>query len=151
MRGPRAAVLPLPRAAAMRGTATIALLLAAAAALVAGCGAQGRTNKDRPPPVIELNAVVSPAQVKLSPVKVGGGPLVIVISNQTQSAQSVRMVGDRISQRIARVDPGDTTRYKADLAPGTYTLAAGGGSVIRAAELEVGPERDTAQNDVLLP
>lgn len=129
----------------------VALLALAAAALAAGCGAASRTNEDRPPPVIELNAVVNPAEVTLTPVKVGAGPLVILISNQTQSPQSLRIVGDQLSQAVPRIDPGDTTEYKASLAPGSYTLAAPDSSRIREAELEVGPERDTAQNDLLLP
>ena len=50
----------------------------------------------------------------------------------------------------APISPRDTATLKADVTPGRYTVHVGGGA-IRAARLRVGPERASAQNDLLQP
>lgn len=135
----------------MRRTGFVACCLAGAALLVMGCGAQSRDNKDRPPTVVELNAVVTGEQVTIAPAEVGAGPLVLIVSNQSQTVQNLKLVGDQVAQSFRRLEPGDTTEFQTSLVPGDYTLSAGALSSVREAELRVGPERPSGQNDLLLP
>ena len=58
--------------------------------------------------------------------------------------------GPGLKQVTAPISPRDTATLKADVKPGRYTVHVGG-DAIRAARLRVGPERASAQNDLLQP
>jgi hypothetical protein len=130
---------------------------AASGAALAGCGASADdyANAPRPPAPIIVTASISHGQVSVSPRRFGAGPISLVITNQTRSSQQVVVDRDEVgekpfSQQTAPIDPRNTAALKADLTQGTYRVHVQGDG-IRSAHLAVGPQRPSAQNDLLQP
>ena len=130
----------------------------AAAVVLAGCGdtADSRTDP-RPPAPIVLTASISDQRVSVSPRSFGAGPISLIVTNQTKTAQRVTLEsvdaagqGPGLKQETAPISPRDTATLKADVDPGRYSVHVAG-DVIAAAALRVGPERKSAQNDLLQP
>lgn len=124
-----------------------------AAALAAGCGEDDFENLPRPPSPIELAAVITDDEVKVSPSTakaVGAGTATVTISNQSQDPGALVLEGpsDEASDEIA---PGGVASIKVELLEGDYTVSAGEDSDARESKLVVGPERPSSQNEVLLP
>jgi hypothetical protein len=125
---------------------------------LAGCGGSGDHRDDpRPPAAIVLTASISDQRVSVSPVRFGAGPISLIVVNQTSAAQRVTLEsagpagsGPGLKQETAPISPRDTATLKADVQPGRYTVHVGGNGIASAA-LRVGPERASAQNDLLQP
>ena len=103
-------------------------------------------------PATALNVIVS-----VSPRSFGAGPISLVVTNQTNTAQRITLEsadkagsGPGLRQETAPISPRDTATLKADVKPGRYTVHVGGGG-IAAARLQVGSQRASAQNDLLQP
>jgi hypothetical protein len=136
---------------------TLAALVAAVA--LAGCGGEDDEygNRPRPPAPINVTAAIDDERVRVSPESFGSGPVVIIISNQSRSPQTVTFETDEIgggSGGIRRSTPEiaarSTGQLKVDPPEGTYRLSAGSGG-IAPARLEVGERRRSAQNELLQP
>jgi hypothetical protein len=129
-----------------------------ASAVLAGCGAQADyANKPRPPAPITVTAAIDKTRVRVSEPKFGGGPVVILISNQSGAAQKVTLESDElgaahggIKRSTGTIQPRSTGQLKVDAQEGSYTLSASGGNVAPAT-LTVGQRRRSSQNDLLLP
>jgi hypothetical protein len=130
----------------------------AAAVVLAGCGdtADSRTDP-RPPAPIVLTASISDQRVSVSPRSFGAGPISLIVTNQTKTAQRVTLEsvdaagqGPGLKQETAPINPRDTATLKADVDPGRYSVHVAGDGIVAAA-LRVGPERKSAQNDLLQP
>lgn len=129
-----------------------------AVSVIAGCGDEDDyQNEPRPPAPIVVSAAISEDKVSVSPRRFGAGPVSLIVSNQTDSAQKVTLETDEIGgsqsgiqQQTGPINPGDTASLKADLRRGTYRVGVDGGS-IDDATLRVGAERDSSQNDLLQP
>jgi hypothetical protein len=129
-----------------------------AAAVLAGCGAsQDYRNDARPPAPIVLTASISDQRVSVSPHAVGAGPISLIVTNQTKAAQRLTLEsadaagqGPGLKQVTAPISPRDTATLKADVGPGRYTVHVVGDGILAAA-LRVGPQRESAQNDLLQP
>jgi hypothetical protein len=143
----------------MRRAGAMALPSAIAAAIVlAGCGATADSRTDpRPPAPIVLTASISDQRVSVSPRRFGAGPISLIVTNQTETAQRVTLEsvdaagqGPGLKQETAPISPRDTATLKADVDPGRYSVHVAG-DAIAAAALRVGPERKSAQNDLLQP
>ena len=125
---------------------------------LAGCGGGGDYRNDpRPPAAILLTASISDQRVSVSPRRFGAGPISLVVVNQTSAAQRVTLEsadragsGPGLKQVTAPISPRDTATLKADVQPGRYSVHVGGDGIAGAA-LRVGPERASAQNDLLQP
>jgi hypothetical protein len=125
---------------------------------LAGCGGSGESGDDpRPPAAIVLTASISDRRVSVSPRRFGAGPISLIVVNQTSGPQRVILesadaagAGPGLKQETAPISPRDTATLKADVQPGRYSLHVGGDG-IAAAALRVGPERASAQNDLLQP
>ncbi len=130
------------------------LALLAVGALIGGCGSEDRANDPRPPATIELGARVDDRKVQVSPTKVKGEPIGAGLVNFTVSNQTAEPVELRLSgptERITDPVPGrGVLQFLFELEEGLYLVETGDPS-IRSAEFEVGPERPSAQNDLLLP
>jgi hypothetical protein len=130
----------------------------AAAIVLAGCGATADSRTDpRPPAPIVLTASISDQRVSVSPRSFGAGPISLIVTNQTKTAQRVTLEsveaagqGPGLKQETAPISPRDTATLKADVDPGRYSVHVAG-DAIAAAALRVGPERKSAQNDLLQP
>jgi hypothetical protein len=136
-----------------------ALMAPLLAALVAGCGGADASykNKPRPPAPINVTASINPGRVSVSPKQFGAGPIVITVSNQTGSAQTVTFETDELAgeqggirTRTDPIAPRDVTTLQVDVRKGTYALATRDRAIKRAS-IEVGKSRRSAQNELLEP
>ncbi len=148
----------------MRGCSTFArvraAILAAAVAVLAGCGADDTVeygNEERPPAPINVTAAIDSDRIRVSPRRFGSGPVVFILSNRSGAPQTVTFETDEIggeSGGIRRSTPEiaarSTGQLKVDPPQGTYQLSASADG-IAPAELEVGRRRDPAQDELLQP
>ena len=125
---------------------------------VAGCGGGGEyANKPRPPAPINVTAAITNARVSVSPQRFGAGPIVLIISNQSSSAQKVIFETDELGGSqpgnkfdTTPINPRGTATLKVDVREGDWKLGTGDGG-IRAAAVSVGQQRKSAQGDLLQP
>jgi hypothetical protein len=120
-----------------------------------GCGGGDFKNEPRPPVAEDLTAVIQKDKVTVSPNRIGAGPIVITISNQTGDAHTVTLEGERTRERVGPINPLDTATIQATVDPGTYEVRAGSDVAvpreIQPATLEVGEKRSDSSNQVLQP
>lgn len=141
----------------MTRTFTAATLVALALAL-AGCGSSDEyANDPRPPAPINITAAITDDRVEVSPARFGAGPIVLIIANQSGESREITLETDEpaegkpgIRQKTSPINPRGTAELQVDITEGTYSVSAGSEGV-RAAVLTVGPERESAQNDLLQP
>jgi hypothetical protein len=139
----------------MRATRAVAGVAVVALAL-AGCGGGKQfANNPRPPVPLQLTGVITNDKVTISPNRVGAGPVVITVSNQTPQAHTLTLDGQGIQEQTGPINPLDTTTLQKTLKPGRYKVTAGSkvatAKVITPATLVIGKERPSASNRVLLP
>jgi hypothetical protein len=146
------------RRASLVTPARIALGIVCGAAFATGCGDEDDSaNEPRPPAPIVVTASISNDEVSVSPRTFGAGPVSLVITNQTDASQEVRLETDEvggtrpgIQQETGPINPADTAQLRADVREGTYRVSVSS-DAIEPATLRVGPERESAQNDLLQP
>jgi len=131
-------------------------LLATAAFTAAGCGGGSQfKNAPRPPAPVQLTGVIRDDKLTVSPDRVGAGPVILFISNQTQQAHTITLDGVDTKDTVGPVNPLDTAKIQQTLKQGRYTVKAGSTQAvareIKPASLSVGPQRRDSSNQVLLP
>jgi hypothetical protein len=127
----------------------VGLVAACAAAGLSACGGEDDfENNPRPAAPIQLSARIGPDEVVVSPSKAGAGLATITISNQTPDPARLVLEGptDESSDEIIG---GGTGSLKLALEEGEYVVTDGEGD--RESELLIGPERESSQNELLLP
>lgn len=141
----------------MRRSRRIALLASTAVVGIAvtGCGSEDFPNDPRPPAPIELTAKVDDRKVIVSPIEFDGAPVGaglanFTIANLTDEGTKLTFDGPDRETTTNPVVANGVLEYKLDLQPGDYVVSAEDESV-RPMEFEVGGERPSAQNDLLLP
>ena len=136
----------------MRSAAVAASLAAAA---LAGCGGEDFANKPRPPVTLQLTGVITKQRVTISPHKIGAGPVVITVSNQSGQSRTLTLDGNGVQDRVGPINPLDTGQLQQTLTPGRYKVTVGSEAAtaeqIEPATLEIGKERPSASDKVLLP
>src|SRR4051794_40169530 len=93
------------------------------AVLAAGCGSDtSYKNSPRPPSPIVVTASVSDSGIAVSPKRFGAGPITLVVTNQTNASQEIRLETDEIGgtkagiqQETGPINPADTASLKADV------------------------------------
>ena len=130
-------------------------LVLVAAVLVAGCGDdEEHANRDRPPSAINVTAAIADGRIHVSPRRFGAGPIRLIVSNQTASAQALTFEtgGDAsgVTQTTEPIRPSGTATLQVDADEGDYELSSSDGGV-KPAAITVGAPRPSAQNDLLLP
>jgi hypothetical protein len=138
------------------GRTRAALLVLSSAVLAAGCGGSSKFKNDpRPPTPIQLTGVVTDKRVTISPKRVGAGPVILIVSNQTDAAHTVTLEGGGTTDTVGPVNPLDTAQLQSTLKPGTYTVKAGSKQAttkeIEPGTLTVGQKRASSSNQLLLP
>jgi hypothetical protein len=89
---------------------------AAAVILVAGCGGEDDfENKPRPPVPLQLTGVITQESVTVSPRTVAPGPIVLIVSNQTERAHTLTLEGPEVAEETGPIPPGDTATIQATL------------------------------------
>jgi len=131
-------------------------ILFAGSVLVAGCGGDDHfKNETRPPVPVQLTGVVTDRAVQISPNKVGAGPVIIVVSNQTNGAHTLTLEGNGTTDTVGPVNPMGTGKLQQTLKPGSYSLKAGSQEAtavpIEPGRVTVSRERQSSSNDLLLP
>lgn len=99
-------------------TRRAALLSAAAvgALVVPGCGGEDDfENEPRPPVPLQLTGVVTEESVTVSPRTVAPGPIVLIVSNQTEQPHSLTLAGPEVEEQTGPIPPGDTATIQATL------------------------------------
>jgi hypothetical protein len=128
---------------------------AALTAAATGCGKKDDyANKPRPAALIVVTASIGKDRVSVSPRRFGAGPVDLIITNQTSSAQQVTFASSRggatFSQQTGPINPRDTATLKADVPEGGAVVRVES-ETIRPATLRVGAQRPSAQNELLQP
>jgi hypothetical protein len=128
------------------------------ASVLGGCGDEGGdyANKPRPASPINVTAAISDKEISISPKEFGAGPVVIIVSNQTGAEQKVTLQTEELGgnqpglkQSTDPIAPRGTGTLKADVREGSYALSTSDGP--KGATLEVGPDRKSAQDELLEP
>jgi hypothetical protein len=129
----------------------LTLLAAALMALAAaGCaGNESYQNIPKAPAVLTVSVIVAEDEIQMSPRQWGAGPVRFITVNQTGTRQIVSFDSERI-ERDVPVGAGQSANFKLTTEPGSFTISA---SNVAASELsfEVGPMRESAQNDMTQP
>jgi len=125
-------------------------MLAAVALLLGACGEDDFPNDPRPPSPVELTAAIDDRSVSISPRTLGAGLVNVTVSNQTGEPTRLTLEGPETAT-TNEIPPGGTGTVKANLPEGEYEALAGAEFDIKPAQLTVGPDRPTSQNDLLQP
>jgi len=129
-----------------------------AAALLAGCGSSdGYDNAQRPPAPVNLAVAITDERVRISPDRVGAGPLVLLVSNQSGRSRDLTLAGAEgtggacVTARTSSgpIAPQGVARLPVDVVEGVCEVGVGGRA--QPARLTVGPKRRSAQDDLLQP
>jgi hypothetical protein len=127
------------------------------AALAACGGSEQRENRLRPPVPVTLTAAIHENALQISPARVGAGTVVLVVSNQSKSPQTVTFETDELGGKRAgnrasspQIAPGSTGRLTIITREGLYSVHTQD-DAIRAARVRIGPPRPSAQDRLLLP
>jgi len=139
----------------MKSGRDVALLLAGAI-LVTGCGSGSHfKDKPRPPVPVQLTGVVTDRGVQISPHRVGAGPVILIVSNQTSGPHTVTLEGNGSTDTVGPINPMGTGKLQQTLSPGSYTVKAGS---TQASSFEIPPgkvtvtkARQNSSSDLLLP
>jgi hypothetical protein len=139
-----------------RDAFTALTLLAAGAVLATGCGGSSKFKNDpRPATPVQLTGVVTDKEVTISPKRVGGGPVILIVSNQTNMAHTITLEGGGNTDTVGPIPPLDTAQLQQTLKPGAYTIKAGSKQAttraIKPGTLTVGPDRASSSDQLLLP
>jgi hypothetical protein len=132
-----------------RTRALVAATLGVAALVVAGCGRDDFENEPRPAIPVEVGIQLGEKQVVVSPAEFGAGLVTFTIINLGDTSGSIEISGPATGTS-SEVAPGTTTKLKIDLPSGEYEARAEGAEAEPFA-FEVGPERESSQNELLLP
>ena len=133
------------------------LLLAGAVAVAgAGCGdEEDHANLERPAASVNVTAAIADGRVNVSPERIGAGPIRLIVSNQTRSAQSLTFeTGGNdpgVTRESAPIPPSGTGTLEVDdVAEGEYEIRSSDRK-LRPAAISVGAPRPSAQDQLLLP
>jgi hypothetical protein len=126
--------------------------------MLGGCGEDDFENEPRPPTPKQLTGVITEEKVTVSPNKLGAGPVVITVSNQTEMPHTITLEssgGGTIREQSSPINPLDTATIQRTLEPGEYTVTAGSAQAvereIEPAKLSIGQERKSGSDELLLP
>ncbi len=137
----------------LRGVGLSALTAGALALALTGCGGGDSqfTNTPRPPVQVDLSVYIDNHHVSVSPTNVGAGPVLVIVTNQASSTQTLTIT-NRAGSSVAssgHIHSGQTAQISTDLRTGTYDVATS--AKISAARLKIGTTRPNADNVLLAP
>jgi hypothetical protein len=135
-----------------RGRALVASAACLAALSLAACGRDDYENEPRPPTPAEISIQVTDDDLTVSPKEFGAGIANITIVNLGDIATKIAIHGPSPGES-ALVGPGNSGVLKLEMEPGNYEATAADLDLADVAPFEfvVGPERESANNELLLP
>lgn len=117
---------------------------------VSGCSSNDSYNNDpKPPATRTVSIVVGEDEISASPNDFGAGPTRFITVNTTGVKQEVTFASDR-TERTIIVDAKQTANFKMNTEPGYFTVDASD-TAANTLEIEVGPKRPSAQQDLNQP
>ena len=126
---------------------SIAALVIAA---TAGCGSDTLTTEDRPPRAIEVSVRIGPKGVQVSPRNFGAGLANFTVANLTDYPATLSIEGPTpVSGNT--IQPGGSTNLQGDFQPGVYSAVAAAGAELEEYVFNVGPPRESSNQELLLP
>jgi len=142
----------------MLGALSAMALIALASAGCGGDSGGGYDNASRPPAPISISIAIAGDRIGVSPSRVGAGPVVLLIANQSNRSRDVTLVAPDGSGRACvesdassgPINPQGVARMQLPLSQGTCEIGVADGR-LPPARLIVGPERESAQQDLLQP
>jgi hypothetical protein len=139
-------------AVSRRWALLVAALLVAPALLSSGCGGDDDARSENRPPIpINISVQIGLQKISASPAKFGAGPITLLITNQARVQHTVTIDGPRVRQTVGPIAPEDTATLKVTVQPGEYEVSGEKNAALAPAKLVVGPERPSAQNQLLTP
>jgi hypothetical protein len=130
----------------------VAAAVGLAALTVVACGSDDYENEPRPPTPAEISIQVADDELSVSPSEFGAGIANITILNTGTEPTKVAIQGPSpgLSPRVA---PGTSDVLKIEMDPGEYEATAADLDLadVPPFEFVVGPERESANNELLLP
>jgi hypothetical protein len=125
---------------------------AAVAATVAGCGAGGHFVAATPAASpVDLDVFISNSRVQLSPARLGAGPVLLLVTNQSSRSETLTVNPARGSPVASTgpINPDSTAQVQVNLTtPGDYALSA---ERTTPARLRIGPARPGGSGALLRP
>jgi hypothetical protein len=129
-----------------------------AVAALAGCGETADyENAERPPAPVNVSVALTPAGVAVSPSRIGAGPIVLLIANESGRTRDLTLAPRRGAEGCVDgdassgpINPQGTARVQLTLVEGPCAVAVADGG-LAPARLTVGRERPSAQDDLLAP
>jgi hypothetical protein len=142
-------------------TRTVGVLSAMLLVVVAsaGCGSSDSyDNAARPPAPVNVAVNLSGDRVAVSPDRIGAGPVVVIVANESGRSRDVTLTAPAGSSSSCvdadvssgPISPQGTARVQVPLVEGRCVVGTADG-VLQSAALDVGPPRPTAQQDLLQP
>jgi len=132
-----------------RARGMIAVAVAAAAVTLGACGREDFENEPRPPLPFDVSVELNEDEVILSPKTFGAGIATFTIVNLTDEPTSFSIDGPTVDESD-EVPPGATDTLKTEVVTGDYEGVAEG-NASKPFEFEVTAERESAQDNLLLP
>lgn len=133
-----------------RRVASAALLVVALIAIgVSGCGRDDFKNDPSPPVPAEISVKIAREGIGVSPKTFGAGVANFTVANLTNQTGSLAIHGP-VTAETNSIPPTGTGTIKVELKSGNYEASADG-IAVRPFQFTVGPERASAQNQLLLP
>ena len=125
---------------------------------VAGCGSSDSyENASRPPAPLDVAILLTDDRVAVSPAQFGAGPVVLLVSNQSDRTRELTLTGAESGTPCIDADassgpisPQGNARLQLSLVEGTCIVSDADGT-LQPKRLTVGPERPSAQDDLLQP
>lgn len=127
----------------------LALTVGLAAVVVAGCGRDDFNNDPRPPVPAEITVKIGDGEVVVSPSEFGAGLVNFTIANFNDDPATLAIDGP-VEALSPEIPPNGNSILKTELKSGDYEASADGVDA-RPFDFRVGPERESGQNDLLLP
>jgi hypothetical protein len=124
-------------------------VVALASAGLTACGDEDFENEPRPPRPLDVSVNVGGGPIVISPPEFGAGITVFTIANLGDLPTTFAVEGPTEAES-KEMPPGTTAILRTELAPGDYEATAAGTDAAPFV-FEVGPERETANDQLLLP
>ncbi|HKG39074.1 MAG TPA: hypothetical protein VKB25_08820 [Conexibacter sp.] len=125
-----------------------------------GCGSDGGgyDNASRPPAPISISISISGDRIGVAPARLGAGPVVLLISNQSSRSRDLTLSAPDSSNgscvesdaSSGPINPQGAARIQLPLVEGPCEIGVADGT-LEPVRLTVGPERESAQQDLLQP
>lgn len=132
-----------------RGRVPAALAVSLAATALAACGGDDFDNEPRPAKPASVSVQMSDGGVTVSPSEFGAGIVVFTVANLGDTPTALEIDGPTVGD-TEEIQPGDTAELKMETEQGDYDAVATS-SAGEPFRFRVGPERESANNDLLLP